>query len=102
MLDPVADSFAHSVCTGAAGAGLRHRVAPTVTPRFTIAPTTYTVVRSIDGAPAADVLAAAGMPFDGVSQHAAMNARTTSIAEDASRSARLVLVPASAALEPAS
>jgi hypothetical protein len=102
VLDAAADSFAHSVRTGAVGAGLRHYVAPTVTPRFTIAPTTYTVVRSIDGAPAADVLAAGGLPLDGLSQHAAMNARASSIVEDGSRSSRLVLVPASAALEPAS
>jgi uncharacterized protein DUF6603 len=98
-LDAAVDSIAHSVHTGAAGAALRHLAVPTTTPRFTITPTTYTVVRSADGAPAADVLADAGLPTDGVTQHAALGARNAAIAEDGSRASRLVLVPRSAALE---
>jgi hypothetical protein len=90
------------VHTGAAGAGLRHPRAPVSTPLFTVAPTAYTLVRSVDGATATDVLDDAGLPADGVSQSAALRARNAAVAEDGSKAARLVLVPQSAALEPAS
>lgn len=98
--DPAADFLGQSVHTGAAGTGLRHLRAPTTSPLFTVAPTAYTLVRSIDGATAADVLGDAGLPVDGVSQYAALRARNAAIAEDGSKAARLVLVPQSAALEP--
>ena len=97
--DPSADFLAHSIHSGAAGIGLRHRVAPTQSPTFSIAPTTYTVARTADGATAADVLAGAGMSLDGITQYDAMNARNAAILDAESNSSRLVLVPRSTALE---
>ena len=70
--DPTADFLAQSVYTSSAGAGLRHLRAPVTTPLFTVAPTAYTLVRSVDGATAIDVLGDAGLPADGVSQYEAM------------------------------
>ena len=100
--DPTADFLAESVYTSAAGAGLRHLRAPTTTPLFTVAPTSYTLVRSSDGATATDVLGDAGLPAEGISQYEAMHARNSAVAEGGSKAARLVLVPQSAALEPVS
>jgi hypothetical protein len=99
--DPAADFLAQSVRTGAAGVGLRHLVAPTSSPLFTIAPTAYTIVRSADGATAAGPLGDAGLPLGGVSQHDAMRARNLAIAADEAEATKLVLVPVTAALEPA-
>jgi hypothetical protein len=82
------------VHTGAAGIGLRHLVAPTASPMFTIAPTAYTLVRSADGVTAVE-------PLGGVSQYDAMRARNSAIAADEGEANRLVLVPVTAALEPA-
>ena len=101
IADPAADFLAHSVHTGAGGTGLRHFVAPTASPMFSIAPTTYTLVRTADGSTATDVLDGAGLPLDGASQYAAMKARNAAITDDESNSSLLVLVPATTALEPA-
>jgi hypothetical protein len=92
--DPAADFLLQSVHTGAAGIGLRHLVAPTASPMFTIAPTAYTLVRSADGVTAVE-------PLGGVSQYDAMRARNSAIAADEGEANRLVLVPVTAALEPA-
>jgi hypothetical protein len=99
--DASADPLAASVRTGAAGAGLRHLVTPVATPLFTIAPTAYTVVRSVDGATATEVLGAAGLPIDGVDQHAAITARNATIAADESPASRFVVVPRTTAMEAA-
>jgi hypothetical protein len=99
--DPAADFLSQSVRTGAAGIGLRHMVAPTMSPLFTISPTAYTLVRSADGVTAADSLGDAGLPLGGVSQYDAMQARNSAIAADEGEATRLVLVPVTAALEPA-
>jgi hypothetical protein len=92
--DPAADFLLQSVHTGAAGIGLRHLVAPTASPMFTIAPTAYTLVRSADGVTAVE-------PLGGVSQYDAMRVRNSAIAADEGEANRLVLVPVTAALEPA-
>jgi hypothetical protein len=97
--EPAADPLAHSVRSGAAGVGLRHLDARAVTPRFTIAPTAYTVVRVGDGSTAVDALRDAGVARGGVSQYDARRARRQAIARDEGNAARLVVVPASAALE---
>jgi hypothetical protein len=99
--DPAADFLLQSVRTGAAGVGLRHMVAPTASPLFTIAPTAYTLVRSADGVTAAGPLGDAGLPLNGVSQYDAMRARNSAIAADEAEATKLVLVPVTAALEPA-
>lgn len=98
--DPAADFLAHSVNTGAAGTGLRHMVAPTASPMFAITPTAYTLVRTTDGATAADVLDDAGLPVNGVTQYEAMKARHAALADVEAKASRLVLVPHSTALEP--
>jgi hypothetical protein len=89
-----------SVRTGAAGVGLRHGGRTVSAPLFTIAPTSYTVVRSSDGVVATRVDSGTGGIARGVSQYEAVQARGQAVAADELEAAQLVVVPLSSAMEP--
>ena len=81
---------------GAAAYGRRFTPATTAAPKFTISPSTYTVVRTIDGGEATKILADHGTATGGVSQYEAMGAHDASVAAKPSTSAKFAVVPAEA------
>jgi hypothetical protein len=92
------DSLTDSVSTGAAGYTLR-RHADVTAPAFSIAPTTYTLVRAADGTEASLALADSGVAGGGVSQYEAMAARAARIARDPGARSRMVIAPMTAVMD---
>ena len=93
------DRVGVAALSGAVAYSLRQTNTSTITPRFEIAPTTFTVARTVDGGEAGPVLADAGLPTGGTDQRQALAARSEAIASAPGRASKLVVVPATAILE---
>jgi hypothetical protein len=95
--EPGDTSLERAVLTSAAAHGLRYAATIGTGPMFTIAPTSFTVVLSIDGTEAVDVLADTGVPSGGASQYDARAAVRAVVARDPGRSPKLMVVASAAA-----
>jgi hypothetical protein len=81
---------------GGVAYGLRTTPLTATQPAFTITPTRYTVVQTVDGDEANKVLSDAGVASGGVDQHAALTARTATVTAEPWRSSKFTVVPATA------
>jgi hypothetical protein len=85
--------------TGAAAVGRRFTPPDAATPKFTIAPSTFTVAHTVDGRQATDVLTDNGASAGGISQYAAMAARDAAVAGAPGQASKLAVVPATAVID---